>query len=279
LYDSNNTVYLLYADNTEAMAFDREDIEKHDGIFGIERGDWERTPIYTNRMADAVNSEGSREADLLYGNEDKFGIYQVKSGEEYRDYRFDSTEELSKRGLTVERTNYELVYTAPLGKEAELGGIFATFNIERPSDFTGHSLSMSDIIVFQREGNINSYYLDKGGYTELPSFLGNETPSEIEKQPTLSLIDTSSPTVADLEADLKAGKSISVAELAKAVNAVNKENPRIIIGGIPPQKPTSKAAPTLMDEINEAKQLVARSKQPAAKQNEREVRHDTAIHG
>ena len=80
-YDSNTTIYLLYPDNTEAIAFDREEIANHDGLFGIDCGDWERSPEYAAKQAEAANAEGKREADLLYGDnqysrENKIGIYQ-----------------------------------------------------------------------------------------------------------------------------------------------------------------------------------------------------------
>ena len=100
-----------------------------------------------------------------------FSIYQVPPGPEGRDYRYRSYEELQADGLTVDRTNYQLVYTAPLDKGTTLDDIFRRFNMEIPPDFKGHSLSMSDIIVFRQEGQQTAYYVDEGAeYRKVPEF-------------------------------------------------------------------------------------------------------------
>ena len=100
-----------------------------------------------------------------------FSIYQVPHGPEGRDYRYRSYEELQADGLTVDRANYQLVYTAPLDKGTTLDDIFRRFNMEIPPDFKGHSLSMSDIIVFRQEGQQTAYYVDEGAeYRKVPEF-------------------------------------------------------------------------------------------------------------
>ena len=100
-----------------------------------------------------------------------FSIYQVPPGPEGRDYRYRSYEELRADGLTVDRANYQLVYTAPLDKGTTLDDIFRRFNMEIPPDFKGHSLSMSDIIVFRQEGQQTAYYVDEGAeYRKVPEF-------------------------------------------------------------------------------------------------------------
>ena len=100
-----------------------------------------------------------------------FSIYQVPPGPEGRDYRYRSYEELQADGLTVDRANYQLVYTAPLDKGTTLDDIFRRFNMEIPPDFKGHSLSMSDIIVFRQEGQQTAYYVDEGAeYRKVPEF-------------------------------------------------------------------------------------------------------------
>ena len=102
-----------------------------------------------------------------------FSIYQVPPGPEGRDYRYRSYAELRADGLTVDRANYQLVYTAPLDKGTTLDDIFRRFNMEIPPDFKGHSLSMSDIIVFRQEGQQTAYYVDEGAeYRKVPEHQG-----------------------------------------------------------------------------------------------------------
>lgn len=106
--------------------------------------------------------------------ENTFSIYQLKGGDETRDYRFEPLERLRELGLSVEKDNYDLVYSAPLADGETLEDLFVRFNVERPEDFTGHSLSMSDVIVLRHGEQQSAHYLDRGGYTEIPEFLQQE---------------------------------------------------------------------------------------------------------
>ena len=100
-----------------------------------------------------------------------FSIYQVPPGPEGRDFRYRSYEELQVDGLSVDRKNYQLVYTAPLDKDTTLDEIYRRFNIERPSDYKGHSLSTGDIVVFRQDGKQTAYYVDEGAdYRQVPEF-------------------------------------------------------------------------------------------------------------
>ena len=101
---------------------------------------------------------------------DIFAIYQIKGGPETRDYRFEAYESLQEAGLAVDRQNYDLVYTAPLGGKTTLEDIYRTFNLDRPADFTGHSLSVSDIVVLTRSGKEEAHYCDSFGFTPVPEF-------------------------------------------------------------------------------------------------------------
>ncbi len=87
---------------------------------------------------------------------DTFTIYQLKGGPETRDYRFEAYESLQEAGLAVDRQNYDLIYTAPLDGKTTLEDIYRTFNLDRPADFTGHSLSVSDVVVLNRSGKEGS---------------------------------------------------------------------------------------------------------------------------
>ena len=100
-----------------------------------------------------------------------FSIYQVPSGPEGRDFRYRSYEDLQADGLSVDRKNYQLVYTAPLDKDTTLDEIYRRFNIEHPADYKGHSLSTGDIVVFRQDGKQTAYYVDEGAdYRQVPEF-------------------------------------------------------------------------------------------------------------
>ena len=239
-FDTGYPIYLLYPDNSESIAVDRDEIRFHDGYCGIERDDWERSPFYAAQMAAAQNVQGSLETDLLYGNESKFGIYQIPYGiDQARDFRFVSMDDLEALGLSVDYANYKLVYTAPLAvgdAQTNLNNIFRDFNNgERPADFTGRSVSVGDVIVLQCNGDISSHFVDVFGFVELDSFLGVErqssqtieTPHKNKESDGYSQVGNTSeeytgPTVAKFESDVKAGKSISLIELSKAVHAERK---------------------------------------------------------
>ena len=100
-----------------------------------------------------------------------FSIYQVPPGPEGRDFRYRSYEDLQADGLSVDRKNYQLVYTAPLDKDATLDEIYRRFNMEHPADYKGHSLSTGDIVVFRQDGKQTAYYVDEGAdYRQVPEF-------------------------------------------------------------------------------------------------------------
>ena len=101
---------------------------------------------------------------------DTFTIYQLKGGPETRDYRFEAYESLQEAGLAVDRQNYDLIYTAPLDGKSTLEDIYRTFNLDRPADFTGHSLSVSDVVVLNRSGKEEAHYCDSFGFTPVPEF-------------------------------------------------------------------------------------------------------------
>lgn len=112
---------------------------------------------------------------------DTFTIYQLKGGPETRNYRFEPYESLQEAGLAVDRQNYDLVYTAPLDGKTSLEDIFRTFNLDRPADFTGHSLSVSDIVVLNRGGDTKAYYCDSAGFVDVPSFLEQKIETAVDQ--------------------------------------------------------------------------------------------------
>ena len=115
-------------------------------------------------------SPANREAQLLFGSEDRFGIYQLKDTEEARDIHFMGMDYLESKGIAVTKENYDLLYTAPLEEGTSLEDIYTRFNIDRPADFRGHSLSVSDVVVLHHNGENTSHYVDSFGYREVPEF-------------------------------------------------------------------------------------------------------------
>ena len=102
---------------------------------------------------------------------DTFSIYQLKPGDSTRDYRFEPLDTIRNNGLSVKPENYELVYEAPLTEKDNLESIYTRFNVDRPADFTGHSLSVSDIVVLHQDGKDTAHYCDRAGFSEVPEFL------------------------------------------------------------------------------------------------------------
>ena len=170
LFREDVSVYQLHADGSETLVEDRAALQEHDGLFGVEKGDWNAYKEYQSMKQELEDSEPNREAQLLYGNEGKFGIYQLKDSAETRDIRFMDMDYLEKEGIPVSRENYTLVYTGELTEGMSLEDIYTKFNIDHPADFTGHSLSVSDVVVVHQDGENTSHYVDSVGYREIPEF-------------------------------------------------------------------------------------------------------------
>lgn len=170
LFGENVSVYQLHADGSETLVEDRAGVQEHDGLFGVEKGDWNAYKEYQSMKQELEDSEPNREAQLLYGNEDRYGIYQLKDSAETRDIRFMDMDYLEKEGIPVSRENYTLVYTGELTEGMSLEDIYTKFNIDHPADFAGHSLSVSDVVVMHQDGENTSHYVDSVGYREILEF-------------------------------------------------------------------------------------------------------------
>ena len=121
-------------------------------------------------------------------DKDTFSIYQIKGGDETRDFRFEPYDRLQAAGLSVEAANYDLIYTAPLTPDMTLESIWEKFNIDHPKDFKGHSLSVSDVVVLHQNGQDTAHYVDSFGYKNVPEFLQEQkqlTPDELETGETI----------------------------------------------------------------------------------------------
>lgn len=183
LFDHDLPVYLLHNDGSETTVEDREQITEHEGIFGIEKGDWENERKLRFMQAELSDNQINKEAQLLYGSSDKYGIYQVKHNPELNHLRFEGTESLKRMGITkdnfdaIKPENYELIYVGELSELQEqtegetLEAIYEKFNIDHPEDYRGHSLSVSDIVVLHQNGENSAHFVDSFGFTGLPDFM------------------------------------------------------------------------------------------------------------
>ena len=183
LFDHDLPVYLLHNDGSETTVEDRKQITGHEGIFGIEKGDWENERKLRSMQAELSDNEINKEAKLLYGSSDKYGIYQLKHNPELDHLRFEGTESLKRMGITkdnfdaIKPENYELIYVGNLSELQEqtegemLEAIYEKFNIDHPEDYRGHSLSVSDIVVLHQNGKNSAHFVDSFGFTGLSDFM------------------------------------------------------------------------------------------------------------
>jgi hypothetical protein len=273
LFDTDHTVYMLYGDNTEAMAFDRDEIITFggDGLYGIAKADWEISPVYTAQKKIAESGEAAKETALLESAGDAYGIYQIRDGDGLHTHRFASLDQLNAEGNSVDRANYTLAYTAPLEPGVTLIDLFALHNQDdRPAGREMRSMSVSDVVVLRRDGNITSHYVDIADFAELPSFLGVER-QQAERQTYSQPGNTpeperpavpDGPSVAELEARVNAGQTISLNDLA---HAVNRER----------DVASNRAKPSILAQLHDSKKTAAQGEDSAKsapkRDNEREV--------
>ena len=184
-------VFRIYEDGTEGAVTSLTDLQEHaekGGLFGVEKETWEALHEYNAMKQQLRESEPTKEALLLYGKEDSYGIYQLARGDATRDLHFEPYDRLQAAGHTVERANYELIYTAPLAPGTSLEDIYTRFNIDHPKDFKGHSLSVSDVVVLHQDGQDAAHFVDSVGFREVPEFLQEQkqlTPDDLETGETV----------------------------------------------------------------------------------------------
>ena len=175
LMERDLTVYIVQQGENPAMAFDTTDLDAYDGIFAVTREEWEESPAFDAQVKERMDHQQEREQAFLDHKGDCFAIYQVKHTDELRDIRYEGLEWLKSIGQTVQRDNYDLVYTAPLlpsdlkGDTAEQ--LFYRFNNEHPADYRHPSMSVSDIVAIKRDGKVSCHYCDSFGFEQVPGFL------------------------------------------------------------------------------------------------------------
>ena len=244
LLEHDITVYMLYPDDVEEMVFEAEDIIKHDGMFGITRPDW-----------DAVKGHiPPRDVEQRFLNSptDSMAIYQLRRDAPV-ELRFAN---LGSLAAPPDPANYEAVYTREVYPDDDTGRIlenfYYIFNDERPGDFVGHSLSVSDIVALKQDGKVSYHYCDSMGFQELPAFQKPENylkAAEMSMEDDYGMIDgiinngPKQPTIADLEAQVKAGMSISLMDLAEAAHREKKKSVLEQLKSQPAQERPHKTAP------------------------------------
>ena len=202
-------------------------------------------------------------------DKDTYTIYQLKDSTP-AEYHFRPLNGLQTKGLTVTKTNYEAVYTAPLEPGTCLEDIYTKFNIDHPEDFKGHSLSVSDVVVLHQNGQDTAHYVDSYGFQKVPEFTQPENHLKTAEQSTeqnANMIDgqiNNTPSVDELEAKVKAGEQISLVDLAEAIKndkATAKNEPK---------KPGRK--PSIRKQLKEDKENAKKEpKKQAAKTKNKEL--------
>ena len=241
LMERDLTVYIIQEGENPAMAFDTADLDDHDGIFAVSREEWEESPEFDKLVKDRMAHQEEREQAFLTHKGDCFAIYQVKHTDELRDIRYEGLEWLQSIGRTVQRENYELVYTAPL-LPADLKGdtteqLFYRFNNEHPADYCHPSMSVSDIVAIKRDGNVSCHYCDSFGFEQVPGFLPDNPLkyAEMTVEDDYGMIDgiinngPKEPTVAQLEQQARSGQPISLMDLAAATHREEREKKKSVM--------------------------------------------------
>ena len=250
------TVYVLHEDNTESMVFDTEEIMDHGGLFGVDREEWEKSPQFHEKVMERQEHQQEREQAFLAHEGCCFAIYQV-SRDDPQNVRFMNLDWLQSHNLAVDRSNYDLIYTAPLNGSGstmeQLETLYEQFNLKKPVDFHSPSLSVSDIVAIKQDGKVSCHYCDSVGFTEIPGFLPDNplNNAEMMLEDDYGMIDgiinngPKEPTVAQLEQQARSGQPISLMDLAEAVHREERDKKKSVMEQLKSQPRTEhkKTAP------------------------------------
>ena len=234
------TVYVLHEDNTESMVFDPQEIMEHGGLFGVDREEWEKSPQFHEKVMERQEHQQEREQAFLSQNRDCFAIYQV-SRDDPQNVRFMNLDWLKSHDISIDRSSYDLIYTAPLRESGtvpeQLEKLYQQFNLEKPVDFHSPSMSVSDIVAIRQDGKVSCHYCDSVGFTQIPGFLP-ENPlknAEMAVEDDYGMIDgiinngAKEPTVAELEQQARSGQPISLMDLAAAAHREEREKKKSVM--------------------------------------------------
>ena len=234
------TVYVLHEDNTESMVFDPQEIMDYGGLFGVDHEEWEKSPQFHEKVMERQEHQQEREQAFLSQNRDCFAIYQV-SRDDPQNVRFMNLDWLKSHDISIDRSNYDLIYTAPLSASGtvpeQLEKLYQQFNLEKPVDFHSPSMSVSDIVAIKQDGKVSCHYCDSVGFTQIPGFLP-ENPlknAEMDVEDDYGMIDgiinngAKEPTVAELEQQARSGQPISLMDLAAAAHREEREKKKSVM--------------------------------------------------
>ena len=241
LMERDLTVYIVQQGENPAMVFDTTDLDAHDGIFAVTREEWEESPAFDAQVKKRMDHQQEREQAFLDHKGDCFAIYQVKHTDELRDIRYEGLEWIKSIGQTVQRDNYDLVYTAPLApgdlKGSVLDNLEYRFNNEHPADYRHPSMSVSDIVAIKRDGKVSCHYCDSFGFAEVPGFLPDNPlkNTEMAVEDDYGMIDgiinngPKEQTVAQLEQQARSGQPISLMDLAAAAHREDRDKKKSVV--------------------------------------------------
>ena len=174
LYDAGADIYLITNFSSPIYVTERMEIERGPEHYQMSTEELERFRNLEWEMQKYPQIQSLKEANLLLGTRRTFGIYQIRDGLPGENYAFMNMSFIESHGMQIKKEDYELVYVGELFGNMSLDDIFERFNIDRPEDFRGHSLSVSDIVVLNEGGKVTAHFVDSISFEQLDSFLNLE---------------------------------------------------------------------------------------------------------
>lgn len=258
LFEQDLTIYTISGTGEASMAFEREDIVDHGSMFAVPEDEWEDSRDFYDAIEDRKNHQEEREKAFLQTSESAYALYRFQGIDEQGDNRLEILNRQQEAGV-MGREAYDLIYTASLPgiyrTEEMLEVLYNQFRHYQPTDYHGPSLSDGDIIALKQPGVVTYHYCDGSGFRELPGFLPPDNPlknAEMALEDDYGMIDgvinngPKQPTVAELEAQVKAGEQISLLDLANAVHREQGDKKKSVVERLkqqPPQQDRKKTAP------------------------------------
>ena len=248
-------VYAIVDGGSAEMVFDRDELDEHppDRIYAVSKEEWEASPDFRQAVVDRMDRQADRERAFLDHQGDCYAIYQLRHDDSTHNLRYEPLENLRNAGESPLKGNYELVYTGDLSPGQDLGVLdvlFTRFNTDHPADYQRPSMSISDIVALKLDGVVSCHYVDRLAFTSLPGFFQAENylkNAEMAVEDDYNMIDGINPeesvipkksdkrirrkgaTVADLEAQVKAGQNISLMDLAGAIKRESQPEKKSVV--------------------------------------------------
>lgn len=174
LYDAGADIYLITNFSSPVYVTERKEIERGPEHYQMSMAERERFRNLEWEMQKYPQIQSLKEANLLLRTRRTFGIYQIKDDSPGENYAFMNMRFIESHGMQIKKEDYKLVYVGELLGNMSLDDIFERFNIDRPKDFRGHSLSVSDIVVLNDGENVTAHFVDSISFEQLDSFLNLE---------------------------------------------------------------------------------------------------------